>query len=73
MVCKIVLLGDMGGGKTSICVRYYNSTFCEQHDATIGGCFMTKDVRVGDATIRFEMWDTAGQERYRSLAQMYYK
>jgi small GTP-binding protein len=35
--------------------------------------FMTKEVPLTDATIKFEIWDTAGQERYHSLAPMYYR
>lgn len=70
---KIVLLGDMGVGKTSICNRYYSGEFSGTHEATIGGCFLTKDVDLDTHIVKFEIWDTAGQERYRSLAQMYYK
>lgn len=57
---KIVLLGDMGVGKTSISIRYYSGNFCEAHDATIGGCFLTKDVPLETYTVKFEIWDTAG-------------
>ena len=70
---KIVLLGDMGVGKTCISIRYYSGKFSEAHEPTIGGSFMTKDVELDQHIVKFEMWDTAGQERYRSLAQMYYK
>ena len=70
---KIVLLGDMGVGKTCISNRYYKGKFSDQHEPTIGGSFMTKDVELDTHIVKFEMWDTAGQERYRSLAQMYYK
>ena len=70
---KIVLLGDMGVGKTCISIRYYSGKFSEAHEPTIGGSFMTKDVELDQHVVKFEMWDTAGQERYRSLAQMYYK
>ena len=70
---KIVLLGDMGVGKTSICNRYYSGEFQSTHEPTIGGCFLTKDVELDSHICKFEIWDTAGQERYRSLAQMYYK
>ena len=63
----------MGVGKTSICLRYHSGSFSLQHEATIGGCFLTKDVELDRYIVKFEIWDTAGQERYRSLAQMYYK
>ena len=43
---KIVLLGDMGVGKTCICQRYYSGEYSNSHEATIGGCFMTKDVEL---------------------------
>ena len=65
---KIVLLGDMGVGKTCISNRYYSGEYTDNHDATIGGCFLTKDVELDTHTVKFEIWDTAGQERYRSLA-----
>ena len=70
---KLVLLGDMGVGKTCISVRYYSGRFSDANEPTIGGSFMMKDVELDQHTVKFEMWDTAGQERYRSLAQMYYK
>ena len=43
---KIVLLGDMGVGKTCISIRYYSGKFSEAHEPTIGGSFMTKDVEL---------------------------
>jgi Ras-related protein Rab-5C len=50
----------MGVGKTSISIRYYSGEFSEQHEATIGGCFLTKDVPLEAYTVKFEIWDTAG-------------
>ena len=41
---KIVLLGDMGVGKTCISNRYYSGKFSDHHEPTIGGSFMTKDI-----------------------------
>ena len=67
---KIVVLGDMGVGKTCISWRYYSGKFTELHDPTIGGSFMTKDVKLDTHIVKFEMWDTAGQERYKSLVQL---
>ncbi len=60
MTHKIVLLGDMGVGKTSISIRYYSGNFSDRHEATIGGCFLTKDVQLESHTVKFEIWDTAG-------------
>jgi len=57
---KIVLLGDMGVGKTCITNRYYSGHFSNAHDATIGGSFLTKDVELDHHIVKFEIWDTAG-------------
>jgi small GTP-binding protein len=70
---KIVLLGDMGVGKTCISIRYYSGKFSEAHEPTIGGSFMTKDVELDQHVVKFEMWDTAGQERFKSLIPSYIK
>ena len=53
--------------------RYAYGKFSNTHEATIGGCFLTKDEELEDHIVKYEIWDTAGQERYHSLAQMYYK
>ena len=53
--------------------RYAYGKFSVTHEATIGGCFLTKDEELDDHAVKYEIWDTAGQERYHSLAQMYYK
>eukprot|EP01025_Chloroclados_australasicus_P060806 TRINITY_DN7864_c0_g1_i1.p1 TRINITY_DN7864_c0_g1~~TRINITY_DN7864_c0_g1_i1.p1 ORF type:complete len:201 (-),score=27.73 TRINITY_DN7864_c0_g1_i1:652-1254(-) len=68
---KLVLLGEMGSGKSSIAIRYVKGQFNEYQESTIGAAFMTKSV--AELKIKFEIWDTAGQERYHSLAPMYYR
>lgn len=50
----------MGVGKTCICNRYYSGEFSNNHEATIGGCFLTKDVELDTHIVKFEIWDTAG-------------
>ncbi|KAJ7570582.1 hypothetical protein O6H91_01G127200 [Diphasiastrum complanatum] len=70
---KLVLLGDMGAGKSSLVLRFVKGQFFEYQESTIGAAFLTQTVAVNDATVKFEIWDTAGQERYHSLAPMYYR
>jgi hypothetical protein len=48
--------------------RYAYGKFSTTHEATIGGCFLTKDEELEDHVVKYEIWDTAGQERYHSLA-----
>lgn len=66
---KVVICGEAGVGKTSLCTRLLTNRFCPEEEPTIGASFMTYDA--GGATL--ELWDTAGQERYRSLAPMYFR
>ena len=70
---KLVLLGDMGAGKSSLVLRFVKGQFFEHQESTIGASFMTQTVTVDDHVVKFEIWDTAGQERYHSLAPMYYR
>jgi small GTP-binding protein len=70
---KLVLLGDMGTGKSSIAMRFVKGQFTEHQETTIGAAFMTETVTIPGKKVKFEIWDTAGQERYHSLAPMYYR
>ncbi|KAI5069619.1 hypothetical protein GOP47_0015920 [Adiantum capillus-veneris] len=73
MQAKLVLLGDMGAGKSSLVIRFVKGQFFDFQESTIGAAFFSQSVAVHDATVKFEIWDTAGQERYHSLAPMYYR
>lgn len=73
MQAKLVLLGDMGAGKSSLVLRFVKGQFFDYQESTIGAAFLTQTVAVNDTTVKFEIWDTAGQERYHSLAPMYYR
>ncbi|KAL6996491.1 Complex III subunit 3, variant 2 [Sarracenia purpurea var. burkii] len=70
---KLVLLGDMGTGKTSLVLRFVKGQFFEHQEPTIGAAFFTQILSLSEATVKFDVWDTAGQERYHSLAPMYYR
>ena len=41
-------------------IRYAYGKFSNSHEATIGGCFLTKNEDLGDYIVKYEMWDTAG-------------
>ncbi|XP_047310442.1 ras-related protein RABF2b-like [Impatiens glandulifera] len=70
---KLVLLGDVGTGKSSLVLRFVKGQFIEFQESTIGAAFFSQTLAVDDANVKFEIWDTAGQERYHSLAPMYYR
>lgn len=70
-VAKLVLLGEMGSGKSSLVLRYVKGQFFDFQASTVGAAFLTKTIP--ELNVKFEIWDTAGQERYHSLAPMYYR
>ncbi|KAL5576419.1 hypothetical protein UlMin_018118 [Ulmus minor] len=70
---KLVLVGDMGTGKTSLVLRFVKGQFYDHQEPTIGAAFFTQILSLTEATVKFDIWDTAGQERYHSLAPMYYR
>jgi small GTP-binding protein len=75
-ICKVVLLGESGVGKTSIISRFINNFFAENVISTTGASYAGKTMifdEFGGKKIRFEIWDTAGQEQYRSLTKIFYK
>lgn len=71
---KIILIGDSGVGKTSLCTRFTQREFKEDIKSTVGVAFGTRIILVGnDTLVKAVIWDTAGQERFSSLRPLYYK
>ena len=71
---KVVVIGEIGVGKTSIINQFIYQTFQKNLESTTGVAFRTKTVIYDNSKIlKFEIWDTAGQERYRSITKMFYK
>lgn len=71
---KILVIGDLGTGKTSIIKRYVHSFFSQNYRATIGVDFALKVLNWDENTvIRLQLWDIAGQERMGNMTRVYYK
>ena len=68
---KIILLGDVGVGKTSIISRYDKNIFSEKNISTLSSSFITEQVKKGDITYNLNIWDTSGQEKYRSVTKLF--
>ena len=71
---KIVLLGNLNVGKTSIASRYCKNSFNEHHINTIGGAYQQQKVVLNNgAIVKLHIWDTSGQERFRAMTNLYYR
>lgn len=66
---KLVILGSVSSGKSSIAHRLATDTFNERPESTIGAGFLVLKYD----KLKYQVWDTAGQERFASLIPMYYR
>ncbi|KAG9321750.1 hypothetical protein KVV02_006750 [Mortierella alpina] len=71
---KILVIGDLGTGKTSIIKRYVHNIFSQNYKSTIGVDFALKVIQWSpDTVVRMQLWDIAGQEKFSGLTRVYYK
>ena len=71
---RIITLGDVAVGKTSIFKRYVHNTFEEDIISTLGFSIAFKEITLKNKQkVILKLIDTAGQERFRSLARNYYR
>lgn len=58
---KVLVIGDLGVGKTSIIKRYVHHVFSQHYRATIGVDFSLKVLNWDHKTVvRLQLWDIAG-------------
>ncbi|TNN35887.1 Ras-related protein Rab-32 [Liparis tanakae] len=71
---KVLVIGDLGVGKTSVIKRYVHQVFSQHYRATIGVDFALKVLPWDQRTaVRLQLWDIAGQERYGNMTRVYYR
>ncbi|KAK6625306.1 hypothetical protein RUM43_005600 [Polyplax serrata] len=72
-MCKVIILGDLSVGKTSIVNRFCRQSFDHNYKATIGVDFEIEQFNVLQIPFNVQIWDTAGQERFRCIAAAYFR
>uniref|UniRef100_A0A914GQX4 Uncharacterized protein n=1 Tax=Globodera rostochiensis TaxID=31243 RepID=A0A914GQX4_GLORO len=69
---KVVVLGNMGVGKTSILLRHDGQGFTSQMSSTLGASYICSRSKADNGReFELQIWDTAGQERFRSMVPLY--
>ena len=71
-VLKVVAIGDMAVGKTSIAMRYVHNKFDPKYKATIGVTYALKKLVINDKKITLGIWDTGGQEMFDYIRPHYF-
>eukprot|EP01121_Diplochlamys_sp_Union-15-3_P013579 TRINITY_DN4237_c0_g1_i1.p1 TRINITY_DN4237_c0_g1~~TRINITY_DN4237_c0_g1_i1.p1 ORF type:complete len:236 (+),score=42.16 TRINITY_DN4237_c0_g1_i1:2-709(+) len=72
-MCKLLLLGDSGVGKSALMTRFAEEKFKTSFISTVGIDFKMKTVTINGSRIKIQIWDTAGQERFRTITKTYYR
>ncbi len=68
---KVLVVGEVATGKSSLVSRLVQNTFQESYKATIGCEFGFKLVTVDGQSIRIQLWDLAGQDRLGGISRLY--
>ncbi|XP_068608227.1 ras-related protein Rab-32 [Brachionichthys hirsutus] len=71
---KVLVIGDLEVGKSSIVLRYVHKRFNETYKSSLGVDFALKTIEWGPKTlVRMQLWDIAGQDRFKKMSRVYYK
>jgi Ras-related protein Rab-32 len=68
---KIVVVGDVGVGKSALICKYVKGVYTNMYRATIGVDFATKQVCDKNIVYNLQLWDIAGQERFGNMTRIY--
>ena len=70
---KIILIGDVGTGKTSLIMVSAGLKFNSKVLTTRRCSYIEKKFILNNAAYKANIWDTIGQEKYRSLTKLFVK
>lgn len=86
---KLILIGNVGSGKSSLLAKYKNPTIViDEIQPTLGVDFEPKEILLNSIKslnpltnlgnnskikVKLQIWDTTGQETYKSLIKGYYR
>ncbi|XP_062549796.1 ras-related protein Rab-36 [Armigeres subalbatus] len=71
--CKVIFVGDVATGKSSLVNRFCHEIFDAEYRSTIGLDFEVEKFHVLGHPYSLQIWDTAGHERFKCISQAYYR
>ena len=70
---KVILVGDIGTGKTNLIGVATGQKFNPSNLSTTTCSFMRMLIKINNIEYKINLWDTIGQEKYRSLTKIFFK
>ena len=72
-VFKVMVIGDIAVGKTSLIRRYVENIFREEYQSTLGVDFLQKKVLIDNKyQVTLSIWDVAGHSKFATFKSTYY-
>jgi Ras-related protein Rab-2A len=73
-IFKVIVVGDVGVGKSNLMWQFSKDKFFKDHESTVGVDFSSRAITLSDNTpVHIQVFDTAGQERYKSITLSYFR
>ena len=70
---KIIMVGAINVGKTSLVTKYATGKSPGQTKTTKNASYVSKRKTINGFNFEIKLWDTAGQEKYKSLTKLFTK
>lgn len=70
---KILVLGDLGVGKTALVKNYCYSDSELEYKVTVDVTHSLKCVNINGLKVNLQLWDIPGHERFGGITRIHYK
>ena len=70
---KLLVLGDLGVGKSSLVRKYCHSDAAPEYKVSVDVSHSVKSVNINGLKVNLQLWDIPGHERFGGMTRVYYK
>ena len=70
---KILVLGDLGVGKSSLVKKYCYSDAGPAYKVSVDVSHSVKCINVNGMKVNLQLWDIPGHERFGGMTRVFYK